>query len=394
MWKPDKVVPEHKRRALAVWVALLLTTIAYTIWQIVNVAKQYENPSTTLRVSDDLYDFPSVKLCFSEDYGCHDFEDWDTSDCAGSAGSLVYFGGETIDLAHTSTDYPNCIEFDLSTLEVNPTSFATFKPSAYIKVDWTASTSPADDTSYREMIGIVLGDFETYVLTYVPYARTVFPRDEDIPEEMTIVTIQKTQRRYLSGDGNDTFTISTIATSSTAPYDITEDGISQEERAVGRLELIVEQAPYSLVEIWDDPPLSVGNLLGNIGGFWELLLVAWGVFFISARRESEPEYKARNLSKSIKEGRAVVSKGFRLSRGVAAPRPADTTTEARTEARPDWEAPYRAAFSTRDSVQRRHSTMGVGAGDASAQTSVNASFWRRPVESANPSCAGHSHPPA
>lgn len=40
------------------------------------------------------------------------------------------------------------------------------------------------------------------------------------------------------------------------------------EYTVGRLYLRIQLAPYSLVEISDDQPLIIGNLLGNIGGFW------------------------------------------------------------------------------------------------------------------------------
>lgn len=45
------------------------------------------------------------------------------------------------------------------------------------------------------MVGVVLGDFESYALTYVPYSRTVFPREEDIPEAITIVVSVDDGRR-------------------------------------------------------------------------------------------------------------------------------------------------------------------------------------------------------
>ncbi|CAM9243448.1 unnamed protein product [Scytosiphon promiscuus] len=393
MWKPDKVVAEHKRRAKAVWIALLLTTLAYTIWQVMDVVEQYKNPSTTLNISNDLYDFPSVKVCFTDGYGCH-YEDVESYNCVTTAESDVYFDGDWLGMSHTFPEYPNCIEFDLSTLEVTAETFPDFKPSAYISMTWTASTTPSEDTSYSEMIGVVLGDFDTYALTYVPYARTEFPTD-DMPAERSIVTIQKTHRTHLFGEDKDTFTISTIATAATDPYNITVATIDQEEIIVGSLFLGVEQALYSLVEISDDKPLSVGSLLGNIGGFWELLLVAWGVFFISTMRQSEPEFKARNLRKAIKQGKAAVSKRLGRSRAAATPQNADPADENR----PDWEAPYRAASAVTSNARKSASTDGAEggyephAGQKSAQQSLSASCWRRPVENANPSRVGASPSP-
>lgn len=38
-------------------------------------------------------------------------------------------------------------------------------------------------------------------------------------------TIQKTHRTHLSGAGNDTFTVSTIATAASTPYVVSENGL-------------------------------------------------------------------------------------------------------------------------------------------------------------------------
>ncbi|CAN0456440.1 unnamed protein product, partial [Laminaria digitata] len=38
--------------------------------------------------------------------------------------------------------------------------------------------------------------------------------------------------------------------------------------AVGFLYLTLTQGAYSVTEISDINPLDIGNLLGNIGGFW------------------------------------------------------------------------------------------------------------------------------
>lgn len=88
-----------------------------------------------------------------------------------------------------------------------------------------------------------------------------------------------------------------------------------------------------------------------------LLLVAWGWFFISTKQEPEPEFKARNLSKSMKKGRAVVTERLGLSRAAATPQTAEPTDEAR----PEWDTSYTAALPVSDSALRRSaSTDGVG----------------------------------
>ncbi|CAM9630378.1 unnamed protein product [Scytosiphon promiscuus] len=283
--------------------------------------------------------------------------------------------------------------FDVSALLAESASASSLEEGPHISMNWTASTSPSNDTEYWEMIGVILGGFETVELTYIPYTRTEFPRTEDVPDEMSVVMIQKTHRTFLSGVEADMFAIWSIATAAGTPLEIAE--YDQDTRAIGRLLLKIEQAPYSLVGISDDKPLSVGSLLGNIGGFWELLLVAWAVFFVSTRSEAEPEFRARDLADSIKKGKEVV--GRRLGRPRAAP--SAQTTEPVIEVQPDWEAPYRAALATTHSARGSASMNSAAVGDPrnagqkNGQESTGASFWRRPVEIDAPSRAGRSPPP-
>ncbi|CAM9630148.1 unnamed protein product [Scytosiphon promiscuus] len=304
-------------------------------------------------------------MCFMDGYGCH-FDDSDYENCMSSMSSYLFFDDDFVEgqeshIAHeVSDEFGNCITFDLSALEADstPASYET-EATPYIWVYWTASTAPAEDDNYRAMVGIIVGDLDISELTLIPYVRTEFPRTEDVLQEVSVVMIQKTHKTHLSGDEEDVFATWSIATAESTPAAI-EDFDEDEEMAIGRLALKIEQAPFSLVRISDDTPLNIGSLLGNIGGFWELLLVAWAVFFVSTRRDSEPEFKARDLADSIKKGKEAVGRRFGRPRTAASAQ----TTEPATELQPDWEAPYRAAFAKKGSACGNASANGIAASDS------------------------------
>lgn len=59
---------------------------------------------------NDLYDFPSVNICFQDGFGCEEDDDNGYDDCVDSVGSSVYYldeevlnGEDSSDNAHTST---------------------------------------------------------------------------------------------------------------------------------------------------------------------------------------------------------------------------------------------------------------------------------------------------
>lgn len=92
----------------------------------------------------------------------------------------------------------------------------------------------------------------------------------------------------------------------TATDDATDDGASADtDFAYGMLYLTVAQGSYSLTEVDDIEPQVLGTLLGSIGGFWELLLLAWTVFFVTSRGErgegGQPMMKARDFLAPLKK---------------------------------------------------------------------------------------------
>ena len=77
-------------------------------------------------------------------------------------------------------------------------------------------------------------------------------------------------------------------------------------------------------------PLDLGGFLGNIGGFWELLIICWGVFFIATRDDHTPRLIARDLTEPVKK--IIRRRSLSVDSGTSA---------SQGEERPAWESAYR-----------------------------------------------------
>ena len=79
------------------------------------------------------------------------------------------------------------------------------------------------------------------------------------------------------------------------------------------------QAPYayvklelhqefdSLVEVTEIDPFDLAEIVGQIGGFWDLLLFSWPIFFVAISYEA-PSLKARDFRKSAVRATENVTK--------------------------------------------------------------------------------------
>ncbi|CAN0024831.1 unnamed protein product [Ectocarpus sp. 12 AP-2014] len=265
-----------------VWVSLLVCITAYTIWQIWKIFNDLANPSTSLKITNDLYAYPYVLVCFFDEYGCG-FQDEEVDVCMSTASAEVLFNGEIYDDLGEYTDSNNCVGFDLGSVE--------------------------------------FGDDVTAEDDYV-----------------VIDTIGKTTKKKLNGDVTTTFPPLVLSSSDyTAENEWTtsEDDFYQ-DAAYGRLYLDIRQGSYSRTAIAEIDPLDIGTFLGNIGGFWELLLILWGIFFIATREEREPKMKARDFAKTVQATKEIVNRRRSLSVDSAA-----ASTTPAVDQRPQWEAAFR-----------------------------------------------------
>ena len=63
------------------------------------------------------------------------------------------------------------------------------------------------------------------------------------------------------------------------------------------MSLELKQEVNSLVEVTEIDPFDLAGIVGQIGGFWDLLLLSWPFFFVAISYEA-PSLKARDFRKS------------------------------------------------------------------------------------------------
>ncbi|CBJ31491.1 hypothetical protein Esi_0260_0029 [Ectocarpus siliculosus] len=199
-----------------VWVSLLVCITAYTIWQIWKIFDDLANPSSSLKITNDLYAYPHVLVCFFHGEGCG-FEDESVDVCVTTAlseSTTVSFNGEYYDDLGAVTE-SNCVGFDLGSLEFGD--------------DITAENDQA-----------------------------------------IIDTIGKTTKKKLNGDVTTTFPPLVLSSSDFTAENTwaTSEDDSFQDASFGRLYLDIKQGDYSRTAIAEVDPLDIGTFLGNIGGFW------------------------------------------------------------------------------------------------------------------------------
>eukprot|EP00904_Undaria_pinnatifida_P010737 jgi/Undpi1/6794/HiC_scaffold_21.g09270.m1 len=221
--------------------------------------------------------------------------------------------------------WTNCLSFDLPSLDLTGYESGCtsgYNPSAFVTVEWYESFDPFDEDNYTAAVALYLGDETEPEFTLIPYSRLIESSDGSSSLEshymVTTVTFGKTTRYPLSGDSTTSYPILTIATSDYVDYSRsdyssdTDDGHNDsyaqadDSYARGYLHLTLTQGTYSVTDIRDIDP-DIGNLLGNIGGFWELVLVAWGVCFIATRVDI-PTHRGRNFTKVIRKAKNIAGK--------------------------------------------------------------------------------------
>ena len=81
----------------------------------------------------------------------------------------------------------------------------------------------------------------------------------------------------------------------------------------------LQQESDSSAVITEIDPFDFAEILGEIGGFWDLILIAWPIFFVALSNEA-PNLKARNFRKSaVRAAETVTKVGLpKIMRGLRA----------------------------------------------------------------------------
>ncbi|CAM9988709.1 unnamed protein product [Ascophyllum nodosum] len=190
-------------------------------------------------------------------------------------------------------------------------------------MDWISSNNASIEEEYISSVIVLLGDVGGHREDMlVPYSRNVYPTNT-ATYGFTELTIGKTDRVLLSGTTLETYAVQTTSTttmvtsrasglpsllgrylksSAQSSNDSLLSTINLADQvSVGTLFLGITQGSYAYITVTDVNPLELSTILGNIGGFWELLVIAWGFCFMSALG-NQPKRKARNFSMSFRRG--------------------------------------------------------------------------------------------
>eukprot|EP00904_Undaria_pinnatifida_P008136 jgi/Undpi1/4452/HiC_scaffold_17.g07806.m1 len=303
-----------------------------TSWMIASALMKRNDPDTSLILSNTVYDYPDVWVCLFENSGC-DGADLQ-KDCAASStlmeerpATAVFYPNTTLPRDKRRKDIPGvttltdlgwCVVF--STSEVTEFRGEERDPDVYLDyflldMYWypggsaNASTTCVPDgeewDSHKEWV---------YVYLHDPIKNTTSPGMQisyscmtsgSTSHVFTTMGIGLTEEINLEKpDGRSYKALST----STSNFKVKANRNLASPYAY--LSMEIEQEQDSLKVITEINPLDVAEMLGNIGGFWDLILLLWPIFFVAATREN-PTLKPRNLKKSVQ--RVGTSIGFAAS---------------------------------------------------------------------------------
>ena len=83
------------------------------------------------------------------------------------------------------------------------------------------------------------------------------------------------------------------------------------------MKMELQQEPNSLVLVTEIDPLNMAEILGQVGGFWDLILILWPFFFVAAS-QGTPHLKPRNFLKSaVRAKEKVTSVGPAVLRNLS-----------------------------------------------------------------------------
>ncbi|CAN0252357.1 unnamed protein product [Ascophyllum nodosum] len=135
--------------------------------------------------------------------------------------------------------------------------------------------------------------------------------------------------------GGQSATYSALATSSALYKDKRDDKIKSIINPYAYLTMEIAQQTDSLVTITEINPFAFAEIFGQIGGFWDLLMIFWPLFFVSSY-PVEPHLKARNFKKTILK----VAKCTMCARRHRMPLADDMPHRTQGEERPAWDLAF------------------------------------------------------
>ncbi|CAM9511484.1 unnamed protein product, partial [Ectocarpus fasciculatus] len=316
--KPAEVLPQHKRRAVTLFIVLIVAILAYSGLLVYNAVKKSKNPSTSFVLSNNVYRYPDTYVCLYNYFGCDDMdlEEFCVSsvfDTEGGRSSAVFNPGGDLEQEIATTAYLTdergwCVSFETSAVDIvdgerDPEDYILLDMYWYPGGNASASTTCISEEgeweSHSESVFVFLRDSDTGILSAGIQVAYSCMTNESSSHVFTYMGIGLTKEDKLNEE--DTASYKALETSSALYKDKRTDNITGITSPYAWLSMEIAQSTDSLEEITEINPLEIAELFGNVGGFWDLLLMLWPIFFISASRQ-DPHLKVRNFKKSVTRG--------------------------------------------------------------------------------------------
>ncbi|CAB1102054.1 unnamed protein product [Ectocarpus sp. CCAP 1310/34] len=350
MWKPDEVVPQHKRRAVALWAILIGGIIFYSSYLLHKAVRKRDAPESSIELSNTVFEYPDIWVCLYADYGCDELEleeECMTSATAnmtgwGNSSAVYYPGGEYEQEIHVegreTPDHGWCVEFQTSKITRflgEERDASRFLDHLLLDMYWYPGGLETDSTTcviegwktHNQWMYVFLNDPALgQVSTRVPVPYSCITNVSS-SHSFTYVGIGLTTEIKLGQEpivSNKALSVSTA----TVKHEVNPAIV----KPYAQLSLQVQQAPNSHECITEVDPLDLAEMFGNVGGFWDLLMIIWPIFFVAASRQ-DPHLKPRNFKESVTKGLS----GLRIGDSKHPAARDGFNGSPSVEERPNWE---------------------------------------------------------
>ncbi|CAM9559479.1 unnamed protein product, partial [Ectocarpus sp. 13 AM-2016] len=298
---------------------------------------------------NEVYRYPDFGVCLYQDNGCDSLDDHIAEGCVTSSNSTE-FGPSTaeyrgqelsptdgvwipdtteetekrqsidVDPRFTGPEKKYCVLFNMSAIEHKlgeERVQENYLDYTNLRMAWYPSGSKENDSNTcttdlasrkPHSTSVVIHLFDEVTDTIASGFQVAYTCRSNTSDThmFTDIALALTETTKLDGTTERSYRADTIYS---YPYvsDRVNESISSITRPYAFIDLRIKQGPNSLEKITEDAPVSIGELLGDIGGFWDILLLLWPVFFVVVSQE-EPTLKPRDFRKSLHRGTGRVMK--------------------------------------------------------------------------------------
>eukprot|EP00904_Undaria_pinnatifida_P011278 jgi/Undpi1/7280/HiC_scaffold_22.g09753.m1 len=322
LWLPRTVVKRHRKKATLIWVFLLVAFVVYVGYVVWDTVDARRNPAASVQHKQSYFTFPDVAVCTSFLNGCLSsppdsclfgedlilssqtgfMEDIDTFDLADYPG-----------VAKVESAFPNCAVMPLSKLTVNKTGVDNGDIGYLSASFWMIWFEDLYDTYNSSELGIntqhvsvqfidieqdveEIGEKSTDVM--LPYERIDIVPDEWFTASRNHMVISLSEFSGITKNGVRKEREQTYSQTTTTAKDNWFWTIDSEYYGVSFLQVQMVITKFEYTSVVEVDPVDVWAIIGAIGGVWQFVVMAFGVFFIFSEKQP-PDKKMRNFHDTV-----------------------------------------------------------------------------------------------